>query len=348
MEHSREYERYMVAAALVLLVVGCYLVVRPFLTAFLWGGILAVSTWGIYVRVLRLLGRRRALAAALTGLGLAAIFLIPLTALSLTLAGQWPVLIERAAALFSGGLIHPPRWLAGVPLVGESASTYWDTVAADPKRLAEDLRPMLKPVESFLLAFFTGFGAGILEFVLALLFASFLYLWGEEAGAAVNQIAGHLGGDTGRRQVAVVESTVRGVFNGVVGTAVVQAILAMIGFWLSGVPGVFLLGAGSFFLSVAPAGPALLWLPAAGWLYVNGATGWAIFLAIWGAVVVSGSDNLVRPYLIGKGVQAPLALVFLGGIGGILAFGFLGLFIGPTLLVVAYNLFQDWMARSRM
>ncbi|HKD20197.1 MAG TPA: AI-2E family transporter, partial [Thermoanaerobaculia bacterium] len=153
------------------------------------------------------------------------------------------------------------------------------------------------------------------------------------------------GGNSGRRQVAVVRSTVRGVFRGILGTCAVQAALAMIGFWIAGVPGVLVLGMATFFLSVIPAGPALLWIPAAIWLGANGSTGRAVFLAIWGLVVVGGSENIVRPILIGKGTDAPMALIFLGVIGGMLAFGFLGLFIGPTLLTVAFNLFQEWMGR---
>jgi len=100
---------------------------------------------------------------------------------------------------------------------------------------------------------------------------------------------------------------------------------------------------GTFFLSVVPGGPVVLCLPAALWLNSNGSTGMAIFMGIWGLVVVSGSDNIVRPLLIGRGIDAPLAVVFLGVVGGILAFGFLGLFIGPVLLVVGYNLFELWM-----
>jgi predicted PurR-regulated permease PerM len=142
----------------------------------------------------------------------------------------------------------------------------------------------------------------------------------------------------------LVRSTIRGVFRGLLGTCAVQAGLAMIGFLIAGVPGVILLGMATFFLSVVPAGPALLWLPAALWLGANGRTGMAIFLAVWGLVVVGGSENVVRPLLMGKGIQAPLAVVFLGVLGGILAFGFLGLFIGPTILTVAYNLFQEWLA----
>ena len=344
MERLRNFEGYAATAALVLLVVGCYLVIRPFLTAFLWGGIITVSTWGIYSRLLRRLGQRRGLAATLTVLGLAATLLVPIATLGLNLAGQWPTLTERVTGLLAGGLGRPPGWLAELPLVGKSASAYWQSVAAEPARLAQDLRPLVGPVKDFLVAFAAGLGAGILEFALALLIAGLLYVWGEDFGTALNHVALRLGGETGHRQVAVVVSTVRGVFKGVIGTAAAQAILAMIGFWLAGIPGVFLLGMATFFLSVVPGGPVLLWLPAAIWLKVNGATGWAIFMAVWGFFVVSGADNLIRPLLIGKGVQAPFALIFLGVVGGILAFGFLGLFIGPTLLAIAYNLLGDWMA----
>ncbi|MBI5462868.1 MAG: AI-2E family transporter [Gammaproteobacteria bacterium] len=343
-DRTRDFERYAVTAALALLVFGCYLVVRPFITAFLWGGIIAVSTWSIYKRVLRVLGHRRGWAAALMGLGLAAILLVPMATLGLTLVGQWPVLTEQVSGLMAGGLGQPPTWLSGLPLVGETASGYWQSVATNPERLTQDLKPLIKPVKDFFLAFTTGLGGGLLEFALALLLATLLFVRGEHTGRVFTRIATHLGGDTGRRQVAVVASTVRGVFNGVIGTSAAQAILALIGFWLASVPGTLLLAMGTFFLSVVPGGPVLLWLPAAIWLKVNGATGWAIFMAAWGFFVISGADNILRPLLIGKGVQAPLALIFLGVIGGILAFGFLGLFIGPTLLAIAYNLFLDWLA----
>jgi predicted PurR-regulated permease PerM len=344
MNVSRDAERYAAIAAIVLLVIGCYLVLRPFLTAFLWGGIISISTRGFYTRLAALLGGRRGVAAALTGATLAAVLLLPIATLGLSLASRLPALTERFVELSAGGVPRPPAWVADLPLVGASASGYWDALATDPQRIARDLRPLLKPVREFLVAFSAGIGSGVLEFVLALLIAPLLYVWGEALGTVLNEVARRLGGEFGQRQVVVVASTVRGVFNGVLGTATVQALLSMIGFWAAGVPGVFFLGIGTFFLSVVPGGPALLWLPAAIWLHLQGAPGWAIFMALWGLVVVSGSDNIVRPLLIGQGVRAPIALVFLGVIGGVLAFGFLGLFIGPTVLAVALNLLQEWLA----
>jgi predicted PurR-regulated permease PerM len=342
---TRDFDRYAVFAVLALLAIGCYLVVRPFVTAFLWGGILSLSTRGFYERLRRMVGGRRRLAATLSGLAIAAVLFVPITAFAIRLAGELPAAMDKVNALVSGGLGEPPAWLAALPLVGKAAVAKWQAYAANPETMRAELRPLVGPVKDFLLGAASGLGSGILEFALAVVIAGLLYVFGEDFARVVDRIAYKLGGDSGRRQVAVVRSTVRGVFRGILGTCAVQAVLAMIGFWIAGVPGVLVLGMATFFLSVIPAGPALLWLPAALWLGANGSTGRAVFLAIWGLVVVGGSENVVRPILIGKGTDAPMALIFLGVIGGMLAFGFLGLFIGPTLLTVAFNLVQEWMGR---
>jgi predicted PurR-regulated permease PerM len=341
---SRDFERYAVLAALFLLLIGCYLVVRPFLTAFLWGAIIAVSTRGLYQGLERLLRGRRKLASTLFALLLAGILFVPISYFAVRLAAGAPALIARVDQMLSSGLQQPPSWLATVPLVGRAANDWWLSVSANPERLREELRPLVRPVREFLVSAAAGISTGILQFGLAIVIAALLSLNGEALTAAVDRVAARLGGERGLRQVVLVRSTIRGVFRGLLGTCAVQAGLAMIGFLIAGVPGVILLGMATFFLSVVPAGPALLWLPAALWLGANGRTGMAIFLAVWGLVVVGGSENVVRPLLMGKGIQAPLAVVFLGVLGGILAFGFLGLFIGPTILTVAYNLFQEWLA----
>jgi predicted PurR-regulated permease PerM len=343
-EERSRYERYAVGAALLLLLLGCYLVVRPFLTAFLWGGIIALSTRGLYERFLRIAGGRRKLAAFLAAFSLVAILLVPIAVFAIRLGSRMPSLNARVDQVLETGLPQPaPEWLTGLPLVGRSATSWWQSVGSDPERLRQELKPLIRPMQEFLLAAAGGVGAGILEFTLALVIAGLLYLRGEATARIVDRVAFRLGGESGRRQISVVRSTIRGVFRGMLGTCAIQAVLAAIGFWIAGVPHPVILGMGTFFLSVVPGGPALLWLPGAIWLNAQGSTGKAIFLAIWGIVIVGGSDNVVRPVLIGKGIDAPLALVFLGVIGGILAFGFLGLFIGPVLLVVAYNLFAEWM-----
>jgi predicted PurR-regulated permease PerM len=137
------------------------------------------------------------------------------------------------------------------------------------------------------------------------------------------------------------------VVYGVIGTALAQATLQGLGLWLAGVPAAFFLGFLTFFLGFVPIGPPLIWLPAAAWLLYNGAIGWGLFLIGWGFLVVSGADNVLRPYLISRGSKLPLLLVFFGVLGGLFAFGFLGLFLGPTLLAIGYVLFQEWSGEPR-
>ena len=142
--------------------------------------------------------------------------------------------------------------------------------------------------------------------------------------------------------IDLVAGTVQRVVNGVIGTAAAQAILALIGFLIAGVPGALVLGIVTFMLSLIPMGPPLVWIPATAWLVWKGDYGLAIFLGVWGTFVISGVDNVLKPYLISRGGNLPLVIVLLGVFGGLIAFGFIGLFIGPTLLAVAYSLLIDW------
>ena len=131
--------------------------------------------------------------------------------------------------------------------------------------------------------------------------------------------------------------------NGILGTALAQSVLALVGFWVAGVPAAMLLGLLTFFLSIIPMGPPLVWLPASLWLYFHGQTGWAIFVAGYGLVVISSIDNFIKPYLISRGGTLPLLLVFMGVLGGLMAFGFIGVFLGPVILAISYALLSEWM-----
>jgi predicted PurR-regulated permease PerM len=146
------------------------------------------------------------------------------------------------------------------------------------------------------------------------------------------------------RLLEVAEGTIQGVVYGIIGTALAQAVLQVIGLLLAGVPGALLLGGLTFFLSVVPVGPPMVWGGAAAWLYFNGQMGWAIFVALWGFFVVSTVDNVIKPYLIARGANLPFVLVLLGVLGGVLAFGVIGVFIGPTLLAVGYRVMLEWSA----
>ena len=140
--------------------------------------------------------------------------------------------------------------------------------------------------------------------------------------------------------------TIISVVYGSIGTALAQGLLATVGFWIVGRRKPLLLGIAVFFMSLIPSGPPLIWLPVGIWLLYQGQYGYGIFMALWGTFVVSGVDNFLKPYLISRGTNLPLLLVFLGVIGGMLAFGFLGIFLGPTLLAVGFALLREWGVRD--
>jgi predicted PurR-regulated permease PerM len=155
-------------------------------------------------------------------------------------------------------------------------------------------------------------------------------------------VLNRLAGVRAQRLANVAGATVVSVVYGILGTALAQGLLAGIGFYIAGIPLAALLGLATFFLSIVPVGPPLVWIPAALWLYVQGSPGWAIFVLVWGLVVVSGVDNILKPMLISRGTQLPFVMVFLGVLGGALAFGLIGVFLGPTLLVVGNRLLHEW------
>jgi predicted PurR-regulated permease PerM len=191
------------------------------------------------------------------------------------------------------------------------------------------------------------FGETILQVSLGVLAAFFFLRDGAEGARRLDVVVERLAGNRAQRLLAVAAGTVRSVIYGVIGTALAQASLQGLGLWLAGVPAALFLGFLTFFLSFVPFGPPLVWLSAAVWLLHNGAVGWGLFLFGWGFFVVSSVDNVLRPYLISRGSNLPLILMFFGVLGGLMAFGFLGVFLGPTLLAIGYVLFQEWSGEPR-
>src|SRR5213083_915792 len=187
------------------------------------------------------------------------------------------------------------------------------------------------------------FVSGLLELALSILIAFFLFRNGESAAEQLGVIIERVAGVRGRRLLTLSGSTVRGVVYGILGTALVQAVMAGVGYLSAGVPGAGMLALRTFFLSVVPIGPPLIWIPAALWLFHEGSTGWGVFMLVWG-FGVSSIDNVGKPWLISQGSDMPFLLIFFGVLGGALTFGFIGVFLGPTLLAVGYRLVTEWVA----
>ncbi len=327
---------------LALLLLGTVLVLRPFFSPLLWGVVLTFSTWPAYVRVEQWCGHRRGLAALLMTLALAVAFVLPLVLVGANLAGNARELVENLLGRLDRGLPPPPAWLAGVPLVGELLTEGWQRIAADPERLLPLLQPLVGPLRDLALAGGAVVGTGLVQMITAVLMAYFFYRDGAALGQRLRRLVERVAGTSADHYIEVAQSTLRGVVYGTVGTAIVQAALAVLGFLIAGVPTAFVLGFLTFLLALFPVGAPLVWLPVALWLFQSAGWPWGLFMLVWGGLVVSGADNIVRPWLISRGSKLPFLLVFVGVIGGVMAFGFLGIFLGPTLLALAVALVREW------
>jgi len=345
MNNENRLEQIAGIAIMLLLLIGCFVVLRPFVSAVLLALILSYSTYPIYAWCERILKGRRGLAATLMTLMVAVVLLVPLIILGSSLAEQGAAATRWVRGLFSEGPPGPPSWIANIPLVGTQLYEYWQGLAHNTAKLLSELSDLgqyLLPAGELLLGAATILGQGTLQLALSLFIAFFFYRDGIDGAKRLQNVARRLWGERAIRLLDVVGATIKSVVYGTIGTAIAQSILTTLGLWLAGVPGVLLLGFLTFLMALTPIGAPLVWFPAAIWLFYTGATGWAVFLVLWGIFVVGGADNIIRPYFISRGSDLPFVLVFLGVLGGTLAFGFLGLFLGPTLLATGYEIVRDW------
>jgi predicted PurR-regulated permease PerM len=230
-------------------------------------------------------------------------------------------------------------------MAGEMLADYWQRLASSTDSLATQWKGALEPARSFLVGAGKAAGEGLLQLALASFIGFFFYRDGEALMQGTRRVLAKLAGKLGDELLDTIGKTVTGVIHGVFGTALAQALVALAGFLIAGVPAPFLLAAATFLLSIVPVGPPLVWGPAAVWLAYQGQMGWAVFMALWGLLAISTIDNLVKPYLISRSSHLPLLLIVLGVFGGVVAFGFIGLFIGPPVLAVGLTLIQLWSVR---
>lgn len=322
--------------------IGCIAVLYPFLSALLWAAILTFTTWPAFVWLRRhaRIGRMGAAVAMV-----AVTTIVVVLPLALAVPGGADDADHLRAVVqgaLQAGLPTAPRWLFSVPLVGAGIGTLWNTWAADIDVMVAFFRPYFGAAAEFGLTVLLGIANGILGFLLALFIAFFFYASGDRLAGVLTAILRRIAGDRAERLIEVTGATVRGVVYGILGTAVVQGILTSFGLWLCGVPRPLLLGLVAGCLSVLPIGAPVVWIPCALWLLASGHLGWGIFLLIYGVVAVSGADSVIRPYFIARGAQLPFLLTMLGVLGGALAFGLLGIFVGPVLLGVGFTLVSEF------
>ncbi len=340
-------ERFTPAALLGLLAalalaVGCLLVLWPFLSSLLWAAILVYSTWPAY----RMLRERTGLSPGLAaGVMVTAEFLLiglPLVFATPTKREDVEGLRHAVETFLTQGMPGLGGWLGNLPLVGGFLAGHLEGVDFGFSGLADLVGPYAGTLAQNALAVLLAVLSGIAELLVAIFLAFFLYRDGPSIAQRSEAALGRLAGDRTRHLVALTGNVTRGVVYGLLGTAVVQGLMTAFGLWVAGVPRPVLLGVVAGVISIMPVGAPLVWIPATLWLFSQGSTGWAIFLGLYGAFGISSADNVIRPWLISRGADLPLLLTLLGALGGVFAFGFLGLFLGPVLLAVGFTLLKDW------
>jgi predicted PurR-regulated permease PerM len=245
-------------------------------------------------------------------------------------------------AAVAAGLPGSPPWLREIPAVGPTLAGLWDSWAEDLTVMGEFFRPYFGMAAEFGLSLLLGLANGVLSFLLALFVAFFFFASGDRLAAKLHAVLGRIAGTRAPRLIEVTGATIRGVVYGILGTATVQGLLTAFGLWLSGVPRPVQLGLLAAGLSVLPVGAPVVWIPASLWLLAHDHMAWGIFLFVYGIVAVSGADSVIRPFFISRGTRLPYLVTMLGVLGGALAFGLLGIFVGPVLLGVGFTLVNEW------
>jgi predicted PurR-regulated permease PerM len=328
---------------ILLLIVACFWVLRPFAGGFVWATMIVVTTWPVLLRVQRGLGGRRWAAVLVMTLALLAVFVVPL----LVTVGTFIANLDRMSAwvqsMIAAGIPGPPSWMERVPFVGTKIAARWGEMAAmSPADLRERLAPHTAAIVRWLGSTVGTIGGTLVQLLLMVVLSAVLYSTGEAAGSGAIRMARRLGGESGEGAIRLAGQAVRAVALGVVGTAIIQAALAGIGLFVADVPFAGALTAVIFVTCIAQLGPLPILAPCVGWMYWSGNPGWGTALLVW-SLFVGTIDNVIRPLLIKRGADLSLLLIFAGVIGGLIAFGVVGLFVGPVLLAVTYTLGSAWV-----
>jgi len=328
------------------LIAACFWILRPFLPALIWATTLVVATWPVMLRVQHRLWNRRGLAVAIMTLALLLVFVVPFWLAITTIIDNFDRVVEWGTSLKSFKLPPPPEWLATIPLFGERTAQFWESIAASGiEPLVARAAPYAGDAASWFVAALGGLGIVFVQFLLTMAIAATLYAGGERAAGIAQRFGYRLAGERGEQSVRLAGQAIRSVALGVVVTAVLQSVLGGIGIALAGVPFAAVLTAFMFMLCIAQLGPLPVLVPVVIWLYWSGASGWGTFVLVW-TIIVGSLDSVLRPLLISKGAHLPLVLLLAGVIGGLIAFGLVGIFLGPVVLAVGYTLLQSWMAEE--
>lgn len=333
----------LVIVMLMALMIGSLYVLRPFLPGLIWATTIVVATWPVLLSIQRHCGGRRWLATVAMLFILLFVIVLPLYQAISTLALHGGTIMAAVKSLPDYALLAPPAWIAGIPLAGPRIAQEWQTLsdAGDGGLLAR-IEPYLTTAAHWLLGHAAIVGVFVMHMLITVIIAGILYSKGDTAADFARRFANRLAGQRGVAAIRLAASAIRAVALGIVVTAVVQSALGGIGLWIAGVPAAGILTALMVMLCLAQLGPILPMLGGVAWLFQNDMKLAAAVLLVW-AIVVGTLDNLLRPLLIKRGVNLSMLLILSGVLGGMFAFGIVGLFIGPVILAVTSTLLKAWI-----
>lgn len=343
---SRAIESSIRIGLILILVLWCFQIVRPFIIPIIWGIIIAVASSSGHDKLRTALGGRTGLSATLLTLVIFVLLVVPV----IMLAGT---LVETTQALstdLSDGKLSipsPPESVATYPVIGEPLQEFWMLASENLAAALSRIEPQLKAVAGWLLATAAGAGLGILQFAIAIIISGVLLAHREAGHRTAIAIGTRLVGERGPAIMHLAETTVRSVTRGILGVALIQSLLAGLGFLVMGIPGAGFWALIGLLLAVIQIGLMPVLIPIVIYVFSTAETLPAVVFLIW-CVLVGLLDNVLKPILLGRGVKVPMVIIFVGAIGGFLAMGIIGLFIGSVILALGYTLFVAWVEESKL
>jgi len=326
---------------LLVLVAWCFQITRPFIGPIVWGVIIAIAIFPIHRALLTLLGGRNGLSASLLTVVMLVVLVWPTFVLTGALLDNLQLLLDTLDA-GSLDVPPPPEGVASWPVIGPTLYQFWDLASTNMDAALIELQPQIEAVAGWLLSAAAGTGLGVLQFVLSIIISGILITHSAAGHHFADKLALRLSGERGSAFVDLAEATVRGVARGVIGVAFIQMLLVGLGMGIAGVPWAGLWTFLALLLAIMQIGVAPVMIGAIIYMFTTADTLPAVLFLIYG-VFVSGIDNVLKPLLMGRGLDVPMAIILVGTIGGMLASGIVGLFIGAVVLAVGYKLFMTWL-----
>lgn len=330
---------------LALLVVWTFLIIKPFVPILTWSAVLAVAFYPVFGWLAKLLGGSPRIAATILTLVMLGIVIGPAAWLGLSAVDG---IRDIASQISSGDLaLHAaPEQIKSWPFIGPRLYDLWTLAYTNVRAVLREVTPYLKPLAGILLSFAGSAGVGTLQFLLSVLVTGFLFPYGPQLAGAIRGFLFRIVPEQSEHFLELSGATIRAVSQGVIGVAIIQALLAGIGFKLAGIPSAGLLAVVVLLLSIVQIGPTIVLVPVVIWIWMDKDVTTALLLTMF-LVVVGLLDNILKPLIMGRGLTTPTLVILVGVIGGTLAHGIIGLFIGPIILAVAWELAAAWIRTER-